>query len=228
MFKKMFNKKFFLVCIVLLGVLFTTGCVDGQVDIKINGDGSGDLSYAMIIDKSSYDPEILQDYIEKLEDNLFVIEQRDMGEIIIINASVYLPKFRTIFDPTVVLENEAGRIPVEFKKNWLRTEYDFDFDYNIEQAQEVIMEYYDLPEASFNTMAFSVTLPSEALEHNSDEVKENENMYTWKINKEGTTKINLKTRTVNIISLIVTIGIPLFAGIAIYKDKKKSKKLNKK
>ena len=59
----MFNKKVFFVLILLIGALITSGCVDGQVDIKVNGDGSGDLSYAMVIDKRTYDPELLEDYI---------------------------------------------------------------------------------------------------------------------------------------------------------------------
>ncbi len=214
-------------CILIIGVFLSTGCVDGQVDIKVNGDGSGELSYALIIDKRTYDPEILEDYIEKLEENLFTVEQRDMGEIIIINAKVYLPRFRTIFDPTAILGNEEGKIKVDFKKSWLATKYNFDLEYDIEKAKDYIMEYYDLPEVNFNNMAFSVRLPNEALEENSDEFKKTDNMYTWKINKNGTTKINLETRTLNKISIIISIGIPIFAAIALYKDSKKKKEKKK-
>ena len=220
----MFNKKIILMCILIIGIFLSTGCVDGQVDIKVNGDGSGEISYALVIDKRTYDPEILKDYIEKLEENLFTVEQRDMGEIIILNASAYLPRFRTIFDPSVVLGNEEGRIKVDFKKNWLATKYNFDLEYDIEKAKAYIIEYYDLPEAKFNNMAFSVRLPNEAGESNSDEFKKAENMYTWKINKTGTTKIFLETRTVNKLSIVITVGIPIFAGIALYKDRKNKKK----
>ena len=220
----MFNKKIILMCILIIGIFLSTGCVDGQVDVKVNGDGSGELSYALVIDKRTYDPEILKDYIEKLEENLFTIEQRDMGEIIIVNASVYLPRFRTIFDPSVVLGNEEGRIKVDFKKNWFATNYIFDLEYDIEKAKAYIIEYYDLPEANFNEMAFSVRLPNEAKESNSDAFKKVDNMYTWKINKTGTTKIFLETRTLNKLSIIITVGIPIFAGIALYKDRKNKKK----
>ncbi len=108
----MSKKKMVFIFIILVGVLFSSGCVDGQVDIKVNGDGSGDLSYAMVIDKRNYDPELLEDYVKKLEENLFTVKQRDMGEIIIVNASVYLPKFRTIFDQATIIGYEEGSIPV--------------------------------------------------------------------------------------------------------------------
>jgi hypothetical protein len=194
--------------------------VDGQVDIKVNGDGSGDLSYVMVIDKRNYDPELLEEYIKKLEENLFTVKQRDMGEIIIVNASVYLPKFRTIFDPTSILGNEEGRIPVEFSKNWLSTEYVFDFEYDVDKVKEFIAQELSLDEVSFNTMSFSVRLPNEAEENNADEIDDSDNMYSWKINKSGMTKVYLETKTINKISMIVTIGIPILAGIALFKERK--------
>ena len=40
----MYKKKLIFIIILLVGVIFSSGCVDGQVDIKVNGDGSGDLS----------------------------------------------------------------------------------------------------------------------------------------------------------------------------------------
>lgn len=223
----MYKKKWFFIFLLVSILLISSGCVDGQVDIKINGDGSGDLSYAMVIDKRTYDPEMLEDYIAILEENLFKVEQRDMGEIIIVNASVYLPRFRTIFDPTAVLGNEAGRIPVEFKKNWLVTSYLFDIDYDIDQAREFVEREFGVEDLRFNSMAFSVRLPNEAGENNSSEIKENEKMYTWKINNTGKTNIYLETSTINKISLMVTVGIPIFAGIAIYKEMKNRKESKK-
>ncbi len=216
----MFNKKVFFVLILLIGALITSGCVDGQVDIKVNGDGSGDLSYAMVIDKRTYDPELLEDYIEKLEENLYTVEKRDLGEFIVVNASVYLPRFRTIFDPTAVMGNEDGRIPLEFSKNWLSTKYIFDFEYDIDIAKEFLSRELGLDEVKFNSMNFSLTLPNKAEENNADEIKDSEDIYTWKINQSGKTKIYLETRTINKISMIVTIGIPIFAAIALFKERK--------
>ena len=216
----MSKKKVIFILILLVGTLLSSGCVDGQVDIKVNGDGSGDLSYAMVIDKRNYDPELLDEYIKKLEENLFTVKQRDMGEIIIVNASVYLPKFRTIFDPTSILGNEEGRIPVEFSKNWLSTEYVFDFEYDVDKVKEFIAQELSLDEVSFNTMSFSVRLPNEAKENNADEIDNSDNMYSWKINKSGMTKVYLETKTINKISMIVTIGIPILAGIALFKERK--------
>jgi hypothetical protein len=216
----MSKKKVIFILILLVGALLSSGCVDGQVDIKVNGDGSGDLSYAMVIDKRNYDPELLEEYIKKLEENLFTVKQRDMGEIIIVNASVYLPKFRTIFDPTSILGNEEGKIPVEFSKNWLSTEYVFDFEYDVDKVKEFIAQELSLDEVSFNTMSFSVRLPNEAEENNADEIDNSDNMYSWKINKSGITRVYLETKTINKISMIVTIGIPILAGIALFKERK--------
>ncbi len=216
----MYKKKLIFIIILLVGVIFSSGCVDGQVDIKVNGDGSGDLSYAMVIDKRNYDPELLEEYIKKLEENLFTVKQRDMGEIIIVNASVYLPKFRTIFDPTTIMGNKDGRIPVEFSKNWLSTEYVFDFEYDADKVKEFLANELGRDDISFNSMSFSVRLPNEAGENNAHEIKDSEKMYTWEINKSGITKIYLETKTINKISMIVTIGIPILAGIAIFKERK--------
>jgi len=216
----MSKKKMVFIFIILVGVLFSSGCVDGQVDIKVNGDGSGDLSYAMVIDKRNYDPELLEDYVKKLEENLFTVKQRDMGEIIIVNASVYLPKFRTIFDPATIIGYEEGRIPVEFSKNWLSTEYIFDFEYDVDKTKEFVAKQLGLDEVAFNSMSFSVRLPNEAGENNADEINEGEKMYTWKIEKSGVTKVSLETKTINKISMIVTIGIPILAGIALFKERK--------
>lgn len=222
--KRMFNKRMIFLCILLIGVLLISGCVDGQVDIKINGDGSGELSYAMVIDKRTYDPELFKGYIEKLEENLFTVEQKDMGEIILVKASVYLPRFRTIFDPTVVLGNEEGRIPVTFKKGWFFTRYEFDIDYDIEQAKDYLLKNLDLQELNFGKMDFSVRSSSASGENNADEIIKNEDMYKWNINKSGITKIHFETKTMNTINWIVSIGIPLFALIALFNERRKRKK----
>ncbi len=222
------KKKYLLISLLFFSLIFLTACVDGQVDIKMSGDGSADLSYAMVIDKRTYDPLLLEMFLDKLEENLFTVETRDLDEIILVNASVYLPRFRTIFDPTVTLGNEAGKIPVDFKRGWFYSAYDIDVTYDLQKTLDFLKEELDLDQLNFGNMAFSLRLPSPAVSNNADEIKDSEKTYVWNINKEGITSIKLKSKTLNTINFIVAIGVPLLAAFALFNNREKPNKAKSK
>lgn len=216
------NKKIYLIVLLsLLSLVLVTGCFDGQVDIKMTGDGSADLSYAMVIDKRSYDPELLELFIEKLEENLFTVEMRDMDEIIIVNASVYLPRFRTVFDPTTVFGNEEGRIPLDFKRGWFYSRYKINIDYDLQKTLNFLEKELNLEDLDFNSMAFSIRLPNKPVKTNAHEVRDNERTHVWTINKQGNTLVDLETKTANTINFIVAIGVPVLAIFALINNKDK-------
>ncbi len=218
------KRKWIVATVLLLFVLaFSTGCIDGQVDVNIKGDGSAEITYGMIVDKRTYDPELFEDYLQKLEDSMFVVEKRDMGEIILVNASVYLPRFRTVFDPLIAYDEEVSRIPIDFDKTWLRTEYRFDFAYDMEKAKQFIKEELDLDEVFLDGMAFSVRLPNSGGESNADSIEDDEKTFFWALDLDGTTDIFLKTNTINQINLVVTIGVPILALVAYFNDRRKKK-----
>lgn len=216
------KKTYLLVILLLLSLVFLSGCFDGQMDIKMSGDGSADLSYAMVIDKRTYDPLLLEMFLDKLEENLFTVESKDLGEIILVNASVYLPRFRTVFDPTVVLGNEAGKIPVDFTRGWFYSKYNIDIDYNLQDTLDFLKKELDLDQMNFGNIAFSLSLPSEAVSNNAHEVKDNEKTYVWNINKDAVTSVKLKSKTANTINFIVALGVPLLAAFALFNNKEKS------
>lgn len=124
----------------------------------------------------------------------------------------------------IVYDYEYGRIPVEYNKKWLTTEYIFDISYDMQRSLEFVKSELDKTDVKIDSMAFSVRLPNEADDTNADNYNEAEKRYTWELDTSGDTDIYLKTTTINKINLIVTIGIPLFALIAIINERKKKGK----
>ena len=218
------QKKWILCMFLLLTAVLATGCMEGQVDVKINGDGSADLTYGMIVDKKTYDPQLLEEFLGRLEAGKFVVEQRDIGDFLLINARVYLPRFRTVFDPIFVYEEEMGRIPVGINRNWLTSEYTFDFTYDMLKTKAFLEETLGLEEAWSGRMRFSVTLPQEPEEHNADIVNLETKNYTWELDTQGTTPVFLSVRTYNVINILITVGVPVLGLIAFFNDRRKKRK----
>ena len=238
-------------CIKVMGLVFTmllfSGCMKSTVDIKVNSDGSVDVSYIAAV-SSKASEEMKEQVGSEDENDLFVDEKqiqeaRDNGYEISdykddnyqgIKVSKHLNSIDEISKEEEVIAKtsfafEDDQHLFTVKRGFFTNKYIAKISYSDEKEdQDKIKEYQNIDEYKefFEGMdlSFNLELPSKAIKSNATLVDNNK--YTWDLTKFDQEYIEFEFEMINIkniiICLIIVCGlIAIIVGTIIFIKKKK-------
>lgn len=219
-----------LIAMLIIALVMLTGCVNINYELKVNSDGSGDISYLYTFSKESLSSlgVTAQDMIgnskQKAEESDYKTELYEDDNVSGFKASKHLKNLsedfslQEAFDSQYVTDSNKNEFT--FEKNMFETTISQNSEINLESMKDI---------ASAVTMKYTVKLPSKVKESNATEVSKDGKVLTWDLKGGETNKVEFTTTTINILPIIIicVVVVLLIAGIVLeiifYKKKKATK-----
>lgn len=228
--KKILN----LLLVMVLMLVVLTGCVNIDYTVKVNRDGSGDITYIYGIEKQALESmqmsadDVMSEMQESVEDSEYTIESYETDTEIGFKATKHIANVTTdlsleeAFGEEYVTDTEENGIKIEEKT--LKTKY----------SQNAQIDLRDMEDMSYMgiTMKYSVTLPAkiEANKTNGT-VSEDGKTVTWNLKLGEINEIAFEATSGDAIIWIVcgsVVGILIIAAVVILVVKNKKQKETKK
>lgn len=205
--------------IAILGIILLTltGCANVNYDIKLNKDGSGDVSYVMGYDKSFLasmgvettsvkNDDSLNDMKKEAEENGYTIEDYEDETTFGFKASKHINNIQEEFDLDNISEDSEESNKIMYEKTVLKTKYSQDAKVDLTNMFE---DNNAMLKAIVSQMKISyrITLPYKAGSNNANTVSEDRKTLEW----------TLKAGEVNEIKFEATkdYGMYALAGLAL-------------
>lgn len=229
-------KKHLLVISLLSIMLFLSGCVEQNTHVKINADGSADVSQTLLLSKelSAMAEKQEKNAIEGMMDDInkeFSENKGYKGEVIEENGrqgiqiSKHFESVEEVFDSELFTFKAVGDGEVEnpwkvdVDKRFFATYVSIEADINYEDWLKGSAGMSDEEAKIMARMndpfdfSYSLTIPVKAASQNADEV--DNRTYTWNLDFEENTKIELKYHVLDMKNVAIVGGIGLVALLAV-------------
>lgn len=221
------KKTIALIMALLLSLITLTGCVSIDYEVKVNKDGSGDISYIYAFSKETLNSfqmsaeDMVASMKEQAEESEYTVEAYEDDEVSGFIAKKHIEDLSTqmsmqeAFGEEYVKDKEGNGINI--KKGMFTTEY----------SQNAQIDLTGLSELGNSVkMTYKVNLPAKAKTSNATEV--NGKKLTWSLKAGEVNKIEFTATKINILPIIIVsillIAVAAVATLFILKKKKGTKK----
>lgn len=215
-----------LICLIML-----TGCVNINYEVKVNKDGSGDISYVYAFSKETLESlkvsvdEMIASSKEQAEKNGYKTESYEDKENLGFKATKHIGSLETefslqdAFGDEYVKDNENNSIKV--KKDLFKTEITQNAEIDLTSMSEI---------ATLVKMKYTVKLPVSIKSNNATKV--DGQSLTWElkggeVNKIEYTAVGINVMTILGIVLVVAAVIAIVVVGCIFMKKNKKEKVVK-
>lgn len=221
------KKTIALIMALLLSLITLTGCVSIDYEVKVNKDGSGDISYIYAFSKETLNSfqmsaeDMVASMKEQAEESEYTVEAYEDDEVSGFIAKKHIEDLSTqmsmqeAFGEEYVKDKEGNGINI--KKGMFTTEY----------SQNAQIDLTGISELGNSVkMTYKVNLPTKAKTSNATETDSKE--LTWSLKAGEVNEIKFTATKINILPIILIIVILLIivavATLFILKKKKETKK----
>lgn len=221
------KKTIALIMALLLTLITLTGCVSIDYEVKVNKDGSGDISYIYAFSKETLNSfqmsaeDMVASMKEQAEESEYIVEPYEDDEVSGFIAKKHIEDLSTqmsmqeAFGEEYVKDKEGNGINIE--KSIFVTRY-------TQNAQIDLTSISDFGNSI--KMTYKVKLPVKAKTNNATEVNNKE--LIWSLNAGEVNEIEFTATKINILPIIIIVVILLIvvavATLFILKKKKGTKK----
>ncbi len=237
--KKTLKSLFLLVCLSLL-LIVLTGCANVNYEIKLEKDGSGDVSYIMGYDKSflssmqiSVDDIKEDDSFDEVKqeatDEGYTIEEYEDENTYGFRAYKHVSNIQNEFK---IDENTDVDDGIKYEKTLFKTKYSQNLALNL---SDMIGEEDALTKAVLGQMkiSYKIVLPFKVGENNATTVSEDGKTLEWTLKAGEANEVKFvaeEDRTVFVLAGIgvIVLLVAIVAIIVIYSKKKETTKQDKK
>ena len=228
--KKVLN----LILVMILMLATLTGCVNIDYKVKVNKDGSGDITYIYGIEKEALQAmqmsadDVMSEMKEGIQDSEYDIEQYETDTEIGFKASKHIANVTTdlsleeAFGKEYITDSEENRMKIE--KTSLSTKY----------SQNAKVDLSDMEDMTYMgiTMKYSITLPTKIdADKTNGTILEDGKTVTWDLKLGEVNEITFEATSGDAIIWIIcgsVIGVLVIAIVVILVIKKKKQKETKK
>ncbi len=208
-------------------LILLTACVQGDVGVKINKDGSGTSTITLGIEESTYEQfsqraeTMLSSVNEELEAQGYTVESYTEEGYKGFKATQSFENVRDMqVIPSMGAVSETGAggsmsnvpLDVSVEDGFFTKTYRVEGELDLENSgllggmQQLVSNQLDL--------TFTLDLPISPKDHNADEV--NGNVLTWNIKTAGTTELMVEAAVPNIRNIILTAAGVLLLGVMLF------------
>jgi len=227
------KKAISLMIFMILMLIVLTGCVNVDYTVKVNEDGSGDITYIYGIEKSMLEsfqmsPEdLMSEMKNEVQNSDYMVETYETDTEIGFRASKYIKNVATdisleeVFGKEYIKDSEQNRIQIE--KTSLKTKY----------SQNVLIDLTSMKEMAHMgiTMKYRITLPTKIdAEDTNGIISKDGKTITWNLKVGEENDISFEVEKTNFSFWFITggtIGFLVIVGTIILIIKNKTKKDNK-
>ena len=222
-----------LIVTLLIALLILTGCVNVNYEVKVNKDGSGEISYLYGFSKETLKSlqvsaeDMVKEMKEQAEENNYTTEYYEDDEMAGFKASKHLNdlskefSLKEAFGEEYVKEDENSNNGIIIKNNFLKTKISQNAEIDLTEMKDV---------ASMVKMKYTVKLPVESNYNNATESSKNGKELTWNLVGGEINKIEYTAVGINVLPIILIIVLVVVAAVVCYllifrkKDKKEETK----
>lgn len=221
-------KKTIGIVLILLVMLVTlTGCVSVNYEVKVNRNGSGDISYVYAFSQDTLKSfnisaeDMVQVMKEQAQENGYKVEPYETEELAGFKASKHLKNLnkefslQEAFGDEYIKDNENNTIKIE--KSLFTTKYSQNAEIDLTSIQEMASEVQ---------MQYKITLPAKAKTNNASEVEKLGKTLTWNLEGGKVNKVEFTAIQINILPIIIILAAVIIVATVfiILKRKKVTKK----
>jgi len=224
--KKVLN----LMLIMILMLVVLTGCVNIDYTVKVNKDGSGDITYIYGIKKEALESmelsadDLMNEMKEEVEDSEYTIETYNTDTEVGFKATKHIENVTTdlsleeAFGEIYITDSEENAMKIEKKSG--KTKYSQNARLDLTSMED--MSYFGI------TMKYSITLPVKVnAEDTNGTVSEDGKTITWKLKTGEVNEISFEATSGNVLIWIICGIVAGGAVIAVVVVVIKKKKTNK-
>lgn len=215
------KKIFSLIAMLLIMLLALTGCVNVDYNIKVNKDGSGEITYIYGVQKSALDamqisPDSIMDEMKKeVTESKYEVESYETDEEVGFKATKHIENvtenlsLQEAFGEKYITDTDENRLKIEKTGN------------KIKYSQNATIDLRNLEDMSYMGigMKYSITLPTKIdKDQTNGTVSEDGKTITWNLKIGEINQISFEaTQTGNLlwIILIAVIVVLVVAGIVL-------------
>jgi len=223
-----------LILVMLLMLATLTGCVNIDYTVKVNNDGSGDITYIYAVQKSILETlemsadDLIGEMKKEVQDSKYVLDSYETDTEVGFKASKHIANVTTefsleeAFGKEYVTDNENNVIKID--KTSGKTKY----------SQNALIDLSDMAdmEAMGITMKYSVSLPTKIdADKTNGLISEDGKTVTWDLKIGEVNEIAFEATTENTLIWIIcgsVVGVLLIPLVIILIVKKKQPKEMKK
>lgn len=220
------KKTIALIVMLLIALITLTGCVNINYEVKVNEDGSADISYVYGISKETLESmqvsadEMIESMKEQAEESSYTVEGYEDDETAGFKASKHLENVNTdfslqeAFGEEYVKDSENNGIKTE--KNLLTTKYSQNAEIDLTSMEDM---------AQAITMTYTIKLPKKATTSNASAVSSDGKELTWNLTAGEVNKVEFVAQGLNVLALVVIVVavalVVVVVGIIIFSIFKK-------
>lgn len=181
-----------LLLMLALALLLLGGCMDVEVHLVINADGSGELTHVATIDNAMMemmelggDEDVFAELIAQLEAKEFAVTTFAEEGVLGVRGTKHVPAVTPAALAVWGDEVPTSGPGLTVTEDQVSTRFEFDFNYDLrllEEEEFLEDEFFDPSMLEdYISYVFMVTLPVEPLSHNADSVSADGRTLTWNL-----------------------------------------------
>ena len=223
MYKKIFA--------LLAMTVFLSGCIKVETDLTINKDGSAIVKDRFMMSKqlltmANQDP-FEQAMKEKSADGReitpYETEEMKGFEAKTVIKNIDTDKWNITPENKAIKTNNADKKFISVKKDFFKTVYNIDAEFDISQSSEnptdaaqlEAMKASGMDINNFMQYKYIIHTPNKPDSHNATYVDEANNVYTWHIKFGDINKMQMKLTVYNTINIVVAVTLLLIIFLGI-------------
>lgn len=200
-------KKTIGIVLILLVMLVTlTGCVNVNYEVKVNRNGSGDISYVYAFSQDTLKSfnisaeDMVQVMKEQAQENKYAVEPYETEELAGFKASKHVKDLNTefslqeAFGDEYIQDNENNTIKVD--KSLFVTKYSQNAEIDLTSMKEMASEIQ---------IEYAITLPVKAKTNNANKVEKGGKTLRWNFMGGEVNKVEFTATQINIVPIIIVV-----------------------
>lgn len=210
------KKTIALITMLIIMLLALTGCAQINYEVKVNKDGSGEISYTYGISKNVLQQlnisaeDVISSMKEQAEESSYIVEAYENENVAGFKANKHVEdlskdfSLQEAFGEEYVKDTEHNGINIE--KGFLIIKYSQNTQIDlttIDERQETI------------EMTYKIKLPAKVKTSNSNEISKNQKELTWNLTAGKINKIEFVAEEINILSIAIILVIAVVIIVAI-------------
>ncbi len=240
------KNRLILVILLIFAVMTLSGCIDAKYHLTVNKDGSGDLSYSMLMDQkllafaSAYgedgggDP--LAEALNEAKASGFTIANLNENGMTGFRADKHIENLQESIEKGELFgQDNAGssikpEVGLAVDKGFLKTRYTFDSNLDLSEISGLdssgSAEIDKLAEGMLKSVnfRFALTMPVEPLTHNASTTEDEGKTLVWNLIPGQNNEMNMTTEVWNINNIAMLGGgiliILIVVAVILIKNRK--------
>jgi len=200
------KRKCFLVILILLCVLFLTGCLEGDFYISFNLDGSADLEFTLLassqLDMLGDTRQIFGTMEDDLERDGFTVEPLERGDMKGFQASRHVADPEELRDIRFLGDVEPPEIHIE--EGLFTNKYSVDHTFSL-AGVDIGRGNSDMLAMLDPDMTIRMEFPISPASHNADEVTEDGRTLIWNLDFEEANHMQVAVDVPDVLTIVMLI-----------------------